>query len=108
MIMLYNDRLVMIVMICGDMPPALRNGKSNSYNFLYSGALVLDIDPQDMNFSANVSGMAISSTEDELSEDGGCSAQGNRKHIIYQSCLGELLMKVTHTCAILCIHTYII
>lgn len=47
-----------------------------------------------MNFSANLSGMVISSTEEELSEDGGDSGNGNRKHIIYQNCLGELLMKV--------------
>lgn len=53
-----------------------------------------DMDPEDLNFSANMSDMAVSSNEDELSEDGGERYEPNRKHIVYQSCLAELIMKV--------------
>jgi len=53
--------------------------------------------PDEMSYSANVSGMAVSSTEDELSEDGGDNVRPNRKHIVYQSCLLELVKQVCYT-----------
>lgn len=47
-----------------------------------------------MNYSAHVSGMAVSSDEEEISEDGGDPPNANRKHIVYQSSLANLIAMV--------------
>lgn len=63
-------------------------------------SIISDVDPESMgftnlsNWSANVSAMMVSS-EEEMSEDSGNPADPNRKHIVYQSCLAELIGKVS-------------
>ena len=63
-------------------------------------SIISDVDPESMDFtnisnwSANVSAMMVSS-EEEMSEDSGNPADPNRKHIVYQSCLAELIGKVS-------------
>lgn len=79
------------------MPPC---DKSRSLQLLVTLSSTTDIDPESMdyhnisNFSADVSGMAVSS-EEEISEDGGDQPHPNRKHIVYQSSLAELVNKVS-------------
>lgn len=46
-----------------------------------------------MDYSLNMTSMLVSS-EEESSDDGGNGVNHNRKHIVYQSCLAELIAKV--------------
>lgn len=57
--------------------------------------MFIDVDPEDINFSLNMSGMAVSSSDDE-SDDGepGHALKENRKHIVYQSCIATLVKLV--------------
>ena len=63
-------------------------------------SIISDVDPESMDFtnisnwSANVSAMMVSS-EEEMSEDSGNPADPNRKQIVSQSCLAELIGKVS-------------
>lgn len=53
-----------------------------------------DIDPEDMDYSANVSGMQVSSDEDDDEEVFQVPENHTRKHIVYQSSLVDLIKQV--------------
>ena len=60
----------------------------------YKCQFFVDIDPEDMNFSIQLSGMNISDEDDEM--DIGQKQNPERKHIVYQSCLMELFNMVLY------------
>ena len=53
----------------------------------------LDVDPEDMNYTPNMSNMAVS--EDDADDEVEVAKEdANRKHIVYQCCLLELFTMV--------------
>ena len=54
----------------------------------------LNIDQKNMNFSPKMSGMAVLSSDDNLWKGGKSAECATRKHILYQSCLVQHLVKI--------------
>ena len=68
---------------------------SNGSHFLDKSLCIFaDIDPESSTFSANMSGMIVSSDDDISDDEDEVAVSTTRKHIVYQSNLFQLVKMV--------------